>query len=92
MSPPRPPATSLHDVVVMNEQTRAEWRAGRASIEAGLIVIASSPQAAPPPGLLERLGATFTLVAIDGADRLRRFPHVVYTQAESAPPGKFVFR
>ena len=91
MSPP-PPATSLHDVVVTNEQTRAEWRAGRASIEAGLIVIAPSPQAPPPNDLLERLGSTFTIVAMDGADRLRCFPGVIYAEGESAPPGKFVFR
>jgi hypothetical protein len=90
MSSPATPATSLHDVVVTNEQTRVEWHAGLASIERGLIVIAANTP--PPDDLLARHGATFTLVAYDGGDRIRRFTGVTYAAAESAPPTKFVFQ
>lgn len=90
MSSPATPATSLHDVVVTNEQTRVEWHAGLALIERGLIIVAA--QAAPPDELLTRLGATFTIVAYDGGDRVRRFAGVTYAPSESMPPQKFVFR
>jgi hypothetical protein len=84
-------ATTLRDVVVTNEQTRARWDAGRASIEQGLIVIA--PAATPPPDeMFENPASTFTLTARDGVDRTRRFPNLTYAVAASDPPRRYAFR
>lgn len=91
MSTTAPTATTLRDAVVTNEQTRVEWHAGRASIDAGRIVFGATPQA-PPAGFFDRRGATFTILAYDGADRVRRFGGVTFAAAESAPPHNFVFR
>jgi hypothetical protein len=81
------PATTLHDVVVTNEQTRAEWRAGRAFIEHGRIVL---PAKHPPPTLFAR-ASTYTVVARDGAERLRRFSGVVFDEGASEEGKRYVF-
>ncbi|HEX8253674.1 MAG TPA: hypothetical protein VF846_11025 [Thermoanaerobaculia bacterium] len=89
MSTAPSPATTLRDVVIINEQTRAEWRAGRASIERGRFVVVV--RAAPPDHFLGTPSTTFTLIAIDGADRSRRFEGVIWDEAGSKPPRKYVF-
>jgi hypothetical protein len=73
MTPTRSPAATLLDLVVTNEQTRAQWRAGHASIEAGRIVI---PTRNPPPSILDTATSTFTIIATDGGGRVRRFADV----------------
>jgi hypothetical protein len=83
------PATTLHDLVVTNEQTRAQWRAGHASIEAGRIIVRC--RTAPPEELLGTGSATFTIVATDGANRTRRFDSVV-VDANASTTKKIVFR
>lgn len=90
MDAARTPASTLTDLVVTNEQTRALWRAGRASINAGLIVIACNDT--PPEGFLENGASTFTIVARDGGGRTRRFEGVVFEAAKSSLPTKVVFR
>ena len=81
------PATTLHDVVVTNEQTRAEWRAGRASIEQGRIVVAAKGS---PATLLAR-ASTYTIVAVDGGNRLRRFSSVTFDEGASVEGKRYVF-
>ena len=83
------PATRLHDVRVVNEQTGDAWSAAAAAIERGRIVV--RPVKPPPSSLLERRGSTFTVTALDGADRLRSFPHTTYVAADSEPPRVYVF-
>lgn len=78
MNPARSPATTLFDLVVTNEQTRARWRAGPASIEAGRIVVAS--RTGPPEELLDNPASTFTITATDGGGRLRRFEGVTVAE------------
>ncbi|HYO78349.1 MAG TPA: hypothetical protein VE010_17955 [Thermoanaerobaculia bacterium] len=89
MSTAPSPPTTLRDVVITNEQTRAEWRAGRASIDAGLIVVAASDL--PPDAFLGTPSTTFTITALDGGDRSRRFTGVIWDEAASKPPKKYVF-
>ena len=82
-------ATTLSEVVVTNEQTRVQWRAGRASIDHGRIVLV--PKGEPPPGLLDRTASTFTITAVDGGGRSRCFPSVVVDAAGSEPPKRIAF-
>ena len=82
-------ATTLHQVVVMNEQTRVQWRAGRASIDNGLIVVA--PRCSPPPGLLDRTASTYTITAVDGGGRTRCFQNVIVESTATEPPKRFAF-
>ena len=89
MSATSSPATTLHDLVVTNEQTRAQWRAGRASIEAGRIIVPC--RTAPPEELLGTPTSTFTITATDGGNRTRRFEGVVIDATASAGK-KIVFR
>jgi hypothetical protein len=74
MTPTRSPAATLQDLVVTNEQTRAQWRAGHASIEGGRIVIPLETE--PPPAIVDRAASTFTITARDGGGRTRRFADV----------------
>jgi hypothetical protein len=85
------PATLLHDVVITNEQTRAVWRAGRASIEHGLIVVPATPRHGPPAGMLDNTANTFTITANDGGDRGRRFANVTVDRNRSRPPKQWTF-
>jgi hypothetical protein len=82
------PAITLHGVVVTNEQTRAEWRAGHASIDRGRIVVLAKHT---PEQIFDRPASTYTILAVDGGDRVRRFPGVTLDQAASQPGKKYVF-
>ena len=68
------PATRLHRVVVVHEQSGTAWRAGRARIRNGRIVVAA---AATPEGFFDHPAATYRIEAVDGANRVRRFPNLV---------------
>lgn len=92
MSRPASPATVLHDVVVTNEQTRVSWHAGPASIEKGLIVVMPVRRRTMPDGLLGTDVTTFTIVAADGGNRMRRYDGVKFERDASKPPARFVFR
>jgi hypothetical protein len=81
MKPARSPAATLLDLVVTNEQTRAEWRAGHASIEGGRIIVPVSGP--PPPVIVDTPTSTFTIVARDGGGRARRFPDVKVDEVSS---------
>ncbi|MEA2491401.1 MAG: hypothetical protein QOH21_3193 [Acidobacteriota bacterium] len=83
------PATRLHDVRIVNEQTGDAWSAAAAAIERGRIVV--RPAKAPPPSLLDRRGSTFTITALDAAGRVRSFPHTTYSPDASEPPKTYVF-
>ncbi len=74
MTPTRSPAATLQDLVVTNEQTRAQWRAGHASIEGGRIVVPLKAEL--PPSIVDRACSTFTIIARDGGGRTRRFADV----------------
>jgi hypothetical protein len=82
-------ATTLHEVVVTNEQTRVQWRAGHASIDHGLIVVA--PKSSPPAGLLDRLASTYTISAVDAAGRSRCFQNVTVDAGGTEAPKRFAF-
>lgn len=82
------PATSLHDVLVTNEQTRAEWRAGRASIDKGRIVIFAKRL---PPDFARHSAATYTIVALDGGERMRCFEGVTFDPQTSVEGKRYVF-
>lgn len=92
MSAATPPATTLTEVVVTNEQTRAPWRAGRASIAEGAIVITLTGRQTIPPELVENPHSTFTITAIDGAARARRFDGLKVDREGTRMPRKIVFR
>ncbi|MEA2464740.1 MAG: hypothetical protein QOJ98_2487 [Acidobacteriota bacterium] len=81
MNPARSPAATLLDLVVTNEQTRAQWRAGSASIEGGRIVV--PVKTSPPPVIVDSATSTFTIVARDGGGRSRRFPDVKVDEVSS---------
>ena len=81
------PATRLHDVLVANDQTGAQWRAPVASIRSGLIIVSGSP----PDGFFDNGAATFTISAGDGGGRQRRFPFVTLDRINSNPPKEFAF-
>ena len=69
------PATTLHDVLVVHDQSGTTWLAARATIRAGRIVVAIS-RATPPEGFFDRPTSTYSIRALDGGDRVRTFPHV----------------
>ena len=83
------PATRLHDVVVVHEQTRVEWRAAGGAIRNGRIVVRAGRRA-PPDGLFTAR-ATYSVHATDGAERVRHFPHLTLSEADSRPPQEYVF-
>ena len=68
------PATCLRDVVVVHEQSGTVWRPGRARIRGGRIVVSAT---GAPGGFFDHSTATFRIEAIDGANRVRRFPDLV---------------
>lgn len=67
------PATSLRDVLVTNDQTRASWNAGTATIRRGHIVITEDDDAPPPDGFFAAPHCTYTITAEDGGQRRRLF-------------------
>ena len=81
------PATRLHDVVVVQEQTHAEWRAGRGAIRNGRVIIL--PRGAPPDGFLAER-ATYCIKATDGGNRARLFPSLALAP-DSDPPQEYIF-
>ena len=85
------PATRLHDVLVQNEQTGVQWRAARGAIDGGQIVVTSTRATRPPASLFDDPRRTFTIVARDGGERVRNFPHTRYLTDRSAPPARYVF-
>ena len=82
------PATRLHDVVVVQEQSHAEWRADRGAIRKGLVVIL--PRDGPPAGFFCPR-ATYSVRATDGGNRTRVFPNLSLSQETSRPPKEYVF-
>jgi hypothetical protein len=85
------PATRLNDVMVINEQTGEQWRAGSGRIDRGRIVVEPARATRPPAGLFGNPEATFTVVARDGGARGRRFDHVIFDPASSDPNHSYVF-
>ena len=81
------PATRMHDVVVINDQTGARWLAPVASISGGLIVVTGLP----PRGFLDNPTNTFTVSAEDGGGRRRSFRYVTLERSASKPPTDFAF-
>lgn len=81
------PATRMHDVVVTNDQTGAQWHAPVASISGGLIVVTGLP----PRGFFDNPVHTFTVAAEDGGGRRRSFPYVTLERSASKPPREFAF-
>ncbi|MDQ3283762.1 MAG: hypothetical protein M3Q69_20365 [Acidobacteriota bacterium] len=76
MSATTSPATTLHDVVVVHEQSRLTWRAPRATIENGRIIVPANPRNPPPDGMFGHPASTYDITALDGGDRVRRFKDV----------------
>jgi len=83
------PATRLHDLVVVNDQSGVEWRAGNAIIDSGRIVI--RPSSHPPRTLFASRASTFTISAVDGGKRARRFANVVLDHDATVPRQRYVF-
>jgi len=79
------PATRLHHVVVVHEQSGALWRAPDSRIREGRIVV---PAAALPEGFLDHPAGTYRVEAVDGGNRSRLFTNLILvTRAE----GEYVF-
>jgi hypothetical protein len=81
------PATRLHDVVVVHEQTGAAWHAPRGEIRHGRVVVHG--KGAPEHFFTSR--ATYSIRAVDGANRSRHFPSVALALDQSSPPEEYVF-
>ena len=84
------PATRLHDVVVVHDQHHQQWRAAGGEIRRGRIVVLGG-RGRPPEGFFDVGAATYSIQAVDGANRARRFPNLVLALAESRPPKEYVF-
>lgn len=89
MNDPASPATQFRAVRVVHDQTRVEWHAGHAVIRNGRIVVEGG-RTDPPARLFSKEGATYSIQAIDGANRQRLFPHLALSR-ESRPPQEYVF-
>ena len=85
------PATRLHDVVVVNEQSGVRWRAGTAMIDGGRIVVELPRATRPPAELLAKPSSTYAISALDGGNRARHFPNVTFDPAASIPKRRYVF-
>lgn len=70
-----PLAPRFTEVVVTNEQTGAVWKARTAEVLAGRIHV--KPARTAPEGMFAMATYTFTIIARDGAGRLRTFVSVV---------------
>lgn len=84
------PATRLHDVVVVHDQNHQQWRAAGGEIRHGRIVVLCG-RTHPPEGFFDVAAATYSIQAVDGANRARRFPNLVLALGESRPPKEYVF-
>lgn len=86
------PATRLHDVEVVNEQSGVRWRAGTATIDGGQIVVKPATATRPPAGMFANPSSTFTISALDGGNRARQFRNVTFDHDASIPRSRYVFR
>lgn len=89
--PATAPATRFHDVVVTNDQTRAEWHAPAGRVYEGRIEVAGAEGSQPPAGMLDDRSHTFTVVAKDAGDRKRTFQSLSLDRDRSFPPRLVVF-
>lgn len=83
-----PAAVRLRDVVIVHDQSGARWRAGRAAIRHGRIVV--QPKTPPPPGFIVPAG-TYTIEAVDGGNRARRFAQLALSPNGARPGKEYVF-
>ncbi|MBV9493282.1 MAG: hypothetical protein JOZ54_03465 [Acidobacteria bacterium] len=89
--PAAAPATRFHDLVIINDQTRAEWHAPRGRVYEGRIEVAGADGNEPPDGFFIAPTHTYTVVAIDGGDRLRSFPSLSLDRSRTVLPRLVVF-
>ena len=89
--PATAPAARFHDVVVTNDQTRAEWHAPAGRVYEGRIEVAGAEGSGPPPGMLDNRTHTFTIVARDAGERKRTFASLSVDHGRSFPPSIVVF-
>ena len=89
--PATAPATRFHDVIVTNDQTRAQWHARSGRVSEGRIEVAGATESGPPEGMLSNRAHTFTVVARDAGDRVRTFPSLTVDRERSFPPTLVVF-
>lgn len=89
--PASAPATRFHDVIVINDQTHAEWHARRGRVYEGRIEVAGGDGDEPPPDFFASRAHTFTVTAQDGGGRTRSFPHLTVDQARTFLPSIVVF-
>jgi hypothetical protein len=89
--PASAPATRFHDLVVINDQTHAEWLAQRGRVYEGRIEVAGADGSEPPPDFFASRSHTFTVVARDGADRVRSFRNLSVDPARTVLPNLVVF-
>ena len=85
------PATRLREVVVVNEQSGVQWRAGTAMIDGGRIVVEIPAATRPPAEMLANASSTYTICALDCGDRSRRFVNITLDFAASSPRERYVF-
>jgi hypothetical protein len=72
-------------------RTAPEWRAAKGTIGRGRIIVHAAAKHPPPPTFFERPASTYTVHAIDGGNRARRFANVVFDRSASEPPKKYAF-
>jgi hypothetical protein len=89
--PASAPATRFHDLVVVNDQTHAEWHARRGRVYEGRIEVAGADGSEPPAGFFASRAHTYTVVAKDGGNRTRTFPNLSVDQARTFLPSIAVF-
>ncbi|HEV7919559.1 MAG TPA: hypothetical protein VGR02_02090 [Thermoanaerobaculia bacterium] len=89
--PAAAPATRFHDVIVINDQTHAEWHARRGRVYEGRIEVAGADGSEPPASFFDNRAHTFTVVAQDGGNRTRRFPSLSVDQGRTFLPTIVVF-
>jgi ABC-type sugar transport system substrate-binding protein len=82
------PAIRLHGVLVVNDQSSVQWRAMRARIRSGRIVVVGTDD--PPSGLFDGARNTFTITATDGVGRKRRYEMVTFAGCGEAA-SEYVF-
>ena len=82
------PAVRLHAVLIVNDQSSLQWRATRARIRSGRIVVVGNGD--PPSGLLDAPRSTFTISATDGVGRKRRYAMVTFAGRDVAE-NEYVF-
>jgi hypothetical protein len=89
--PAAAPATRFHDVIVINDQTRAEWRSKRGRVYEGRIEVAGAEGGEPPSNFFDNRSHTYTVVAIDGGNRTRTFASLSLDRGRTFLPTVAVF-